>query len=138
MSELFKEVDFVCTRTKSTDILRQYRKWDRIAGRASIDIRSPKISDMPKSPNYCNKTEDAIIQHMDAEMERNDIIKAIKSLDLVRRQLLFYMFCDQERYSNALIADRLGYSERQLNRLKKEALLMFAESYKRGKLISYY
>lgn len=135
---LFREVDFPCTRSNAHKILKQYRKFERIAGRAKIDIRSPQITDMPKSQSYGNKTEDAIIQFVYAEDERDEILKAITSLDLVKRQILYYCYCEPESYSNAFIADKIGYSERQINRLKKEALIYFAEAYRHGKLIQYY
>lgn len=136
--QLFQEIDFPCTRSNAHKILKQYRKFERIAGRAKIDIRSPQINDMPKAPSFGNKTEDAIIQFIYAKDERDEILKAITSLDLVKRQLLYYTYCEPDEYSNELIANKIGYSARHVSRLKKDALIYFAEAYRHGKLIQYY
>lgn len=134
---LLKEVNFYQTRKNARNILKHYRRLERIAGRSAIDVRSPIITDMPKGDRYGNSAEDAILQRMDAEAERDAIIAALMALKLTNRQILYYTFCAVEEYSNIRISSELGYSVRQVQRMRSEALIEFAESYRQGKLISY-
>lgn len=133
---LLKEVDFRATRRNARNVLKNYRRLERIAGRSKIDVRSPIITDMPKSPRG-NKSEDAIIQLMDAEAERDAIVSALLSLSIDSRQVLYYSFCTVDRYSNVGIARQMGYSVRTIEDYKATALIEFAEAYRKGKLIEY-
>lgn len=133
---LLKEVDFRATRQNARNVLKNYRRLERIAGRSKIDVRSPIITDMPRCEGG-NKAEDAIIQMMDAEAERDAIVAALLALGLASRQILHYSFCLPDQFSNVRIASEMGYSVRQIERMKSDALVEFAESYRRGKLIAY-
>lgn len=138
MVQLFKEVDFKQTRANARNVLKNFRRLDRIAGRSLIDIKSPIITDMPKVPNRGNKSEDAMIQLMDAEAERDAILSALMALSLVSRQILYYSFCDVEKHSNYEIGQLIsGYGEKNVEKLKSIALIEFAEAYKKGSLIQY-
>lgn len=134
---LLRDVDFNQTRENAKDTLANYRRLQRITGRSKIDIKSPIITDMPKSPSHGNKTEDALLQHVNAESELNAIVAGLMSLPLTSRAVLYYSCCDKERWTNDLIGMEIGYSERQVRRVKEDALIEFAEAYKKGKLISY-
>lgn len=135
---LFKEVDFFETRRKARQVLKSYRRWERIAGRSSIDLRSPIITDMPRTPSKGNGAEDAILQRVDAEMERDEIVRALMCLSIDSRHVLYYSFCDVNRYSNAWIAQKLKYSVRTIEDYKSTAIIEFAEAYKKGRLITYF
>ncbi|MDT2512570.1 autolysin, partial [Enterococcus avium] len=52
---LLREVDFYQTKCNARKILKNYRKWVRIAGKSMIDIKSPVMSDMPKGDRWGNK-----------------------------------------------------------------------------------
>lgn len=134
---LLRDVDFNQTRENAKDTLANYRRLQRITGRSKIDIKSPIITDMPKSPSHGNRKEDALLQHINAEGELNAIVAGLMSLPLTSRAVLYYSFCDKERWTNDLIGIEIGYSERQVRRVKEDALIEFAEAYKKGKLISY-
>lgn len=134
---LLRDVDFFQTRTNARKCLAQYRRLQRITGKSKIDIKSPIITDMPKSPSQGNKAEDALIQHMDAEAEQSAIVSGLMSLRLTNRTVLYYTFCDRDQWTEDEIGRDIGYSRRQVNRIKKEALVEFAESYKHGKLIAF-
>ncbi|MCG4305754.1 autolysin, partial [Enterococcus lactis] len=95
------------------------------------------ITDMPKAPKHGNKAEDAIIQMMDIEAERDAILAALMSLGITSRQVLYYRYCAPDGYSNYKIGREIGYSERSVERLMSEALIEFAEAYKKGRLIAY-
>lgn len=134
---LLRDVDFNQTRKNAVNTLKNYRRLQRITGKSKIDIKSPIITDMPKAPSHGNKTEEALIQHVDAEGELNAIVAGLMSLSLTSRAVLYYSFCDKERWTNDLIGMEIGYSERQVRRVKDDALVEFAEAYKKGSLIAY-
>ncbi len=52
-------------------------------------------------------------------------------LSLTSRQILHYSFFVQDHYSNYKIAREVGYSERSIQRMKSEALIEFAEAYRK-------
>ncbi|EGO6570120.1 ArpU family phage packaging/lysis transcriptional regulator [Enterococcus faecalis] len=137
MIQLLKEVDFRQTRNNARNVLKSFRRLERIAGRSLIDIRTPIITDMPKGTSYGNKAEEAIVQMMNVEAERDAILTALMSLSIISRQILHYSFCVQDHYSNYKIAGEIGYSERSIQRMKPEALIEFAEAYRNGVLIVY-
>jgi ArpU family phage transcriptional regulator len=95
------------------------------------------MTDMPKSPGFNNRSEDAIVQYMYAEEERDEIMRAITSLNSTNKQILYLCFCHQERFNNRNIADELGYSIRSIEDKKAEALIEFAEAYRQGALRVY-
>ena len=134
---LLPEVDIKRTKANARRTLKSYRRLERIVGRASIDIKSPVITDLPKAPTYGNKVEDAIVQLADAEMEMNAIITALMKLSLISRQILHYSYCSRDMFTNYKISREIGYSERSVERMKSIALIEFAEAYRNGKLIAY-
>ena len=135
---LLREVNFKQTRDNARSVLKNFRRLERIAGRSLVDIKSPVITDMPKVPSHGNKSEDAIIQLADAETERNAILGALMALSLISRQILYYSFCDVEKHSNYEIGQLIcGYGEKNVEKLKSNALIEFAEAYKKGALIAY-
>lgn len=134
---LIPEVDFYKTRKNARRILSQYRRLERIAGRSKIDVRSPIITDMPKGDRHGNKAEDALLELMDAEAERDAIVVAIMTLSLESRHVLYYSFCTVERFSNAGIARQMGYSTRTIEEYKSTALIEFAEAYRKGREVAY-
>ena len=75
MMLLLREVDFSQTRKNARYVLKNYRRLERIAGRSKIDVRSPIITDMPRTPSNGNKSEDAFIQRLDAETERDALYR---------------------------------------------------------------
>ena len=132
--QLLREVDFKQTRCNARDVLKNFRRLERMAGRSLIDIKSPIITDMPKAPKHGNKAEDAIIQMMDIEAERDAILAALMALSLI----LYYSFCDVNKHSNYEIGQLIrGYGEKNVEKLKSIALIEFAEAYKKGVLVQY-
>ncbi|WP_438784870.1 ArpU family phage packaging/lysis transcriptional regulator [Enterococcus sp. DIV0421] len=125
--EMIKEADIKQTKENARSILRQYRTLERKAGRSPIDIRSPFINDMPKAPKNGNKTEEAMIQHIETKEKIQAIEYALSRLGLMSRQVLYYTYCVRDIMTNDEIADNLGVATRTLNRMKSEALLEFAD-----------
>lgn len=135
---LLREVNFKQTRDNARSVLKNFRRLERIAGRSLVDIKSPVITDMPKVPSHGKRAEDAMIQLADAETERNAILGALMALSLISRQILYYSFCDVEKHSNYEIGQLIcGYGEKNVEKLKSNALIEFAEAYKKGSLIAY-
>ncbi|MHC5250459.1 ArpU family phage packaging/lysis transcriptional regulator [Enterococcus sp. LJL90] len=137
MVTLFREIDIRQTKMNAKRVLKNYRRLDRISGRSSFDIKSPIITNMPRSDSYGNRVEEAMLQHADAEAERNEILAALMSLGLTSRQILYSTFCAPDSMSNYAIGRDVGYSERSIERMKGEALVEFAEAYRNGKLIEF-
>lgn len=135
--QLLKEVDFKQTRENARSVLKNFRRLERIAGRSLIDVKSPIITDMPKAPKLGNSAENAIVQLLDAETERDAILAALMALSINSRQILYYCYCVPDSYSNYKISREVGYSERSIQRMKSEGLIEFAEAYKNGKIIAY-
>ncbi|OJG43300.1 phage transcriptional regulator, ArpU family [Enterococcus gallinarum] len=93
---------------------------------------------MPRVPSIGNKSEDAMIQKVDAEVERDAILAALMALSLISRQILYYSFCDVEKHSNYEIGQLIsGYGEKNVEKLKSIALIEFAEAYKKGVIVHY-
>ncbi|MBP1045284.1 autolysin [Enterococcus sp. BWM-S5] len=133
---LVPEIDKKQTRKNARSVLNQYRKWQRIAGRPSVDIKSPIITSMPKSDSINNRVEDALIERVSAEAERDAIVSALASLSVINRQILYYSFCDAEKRSVCWIGMALNYSDKNIEKMKAIALIEFAEAYKKGNLLA--
>ncbi len=135
--QLLKEIDIKQTRRNAREVLKSFRRLERMVGRSLIDIKSPIITDMPKTQRHGNKAEEALIQKMDIEAERDAILVALTALSPINRQVLYYCYCVPDGFSNYKISREIGYSERSVQRIKSEALIEFAEAYKYGRLIAY-
>lgn len=132
---LVTEIDAKKTRKNARSVLNQYRKWQRIAGRPAVDIKSPIITSMPKSDSINNRVEDAVVERLNADIERDAIVEALASLSIINRQILYYSFCDVEKRSVFWISRALNYSDKNIEKLKRIALLEFAEAYKLRKIL---
>lgn len=134
--ELLPKIDKKETKKQARAVLSQYRQLNRIASRMPIDIKSPIITDMPRGGGAQNKSQDAFLEWIDAEIERDAIVAALSKLKLVSRQILYYSFCDPEKRSNYEIGRLMSYSEKNIEKLKSVALLEFADAYRKGKCLA--
>lgn len=135
---LLPEVDTSKTKMNARKVLAQYRKWERIAGKAPIDIKSPIISDMPRTLGVSvNKTQDGIVERVNAEVNRDAIMRALSALSFRSRKILDMTYCEPEKASVYEISLELRYSEIRIKELRSIALLEFAEAYKGGQVIAY-
>lgn len=79
---LVPEIDYRQTKRNARKVLAQYHKWERIAEKSLIDIKSPILSDMPRTLGvFVNKTQDGIAERVHAEMNRDTILKAVGSFE---------------------------------------------------------
>ncbi|MCV2501998.1 ArpU family phage packaging/lysis transcriptional regulator, partial [Melissococcus plutonius] len=91
--ELLLKVDQIETKKNARLVLKQYRRWQRIAGRPAIDIKSPIITDMPKNDSVFNQVEKRVIERVNAKVERDKIVRALVALSVVNRQILYFTYC---------------------------------------------
>lgn len=134
---LVPEIDYRQTKRNARKVLAQYRKWERIAGKSVIDIKSPILSDMPRTLGVSvNKTQDGIVERIHAEMNRDAILKALVALPFRSRQILVMTYCEYEKATSDEISEVMGYSEIAIKKYRSVALLEFAEAYKHGKLLA--
>jgi len=133
---LIPEIDKRKTKMNARKVLAQYRKWERIAGKSSIDIKSPLISDMPRTLGVSvNKSQDGIVERVDAEINRDAILRALAALSWRSRQILSMTYCEPEKASVYEISVVMRYSEIAIKKYRSVALMEFAEAYKHGQLL---
>ncbi|MDB7088355.1 MULTISPECIES: ArpU family phage packaging/lysis transcriptional regulator [Enterococcus] len=132
-----KRIDVKQTRCNVREVLKNFRKLDRMVGRVTVDIESPRRINSLKATLSDQSSERASMQMIAIEAERNAIINALMVLSLTNRMILYYSYFVPESFSNYKISLEIGYSERTIQRKKAEALIEFAEAYKSGKLIAY-
>lgn len=133
---LVRELDYRQTKDNARKVLSQLRKWERIAGKSLIDVRSPMITDMPRSLGVSvNRAADGIAERVHAEMERDAILGALARLSYRSREILSMTYRDVEKASVYEISLALGYSEIAVKKFRSVALLEFAEAYKNGRLL---
>lgn len=134
--ELFKDIDTKETKLRAKRVLATYRRLSRIAGQDEINLRSPIITDMPRTPSsYTNKSEDATCIRIDAENELRAIDTAISRVSQISKEIISMTFCENDKLTAFAIGMEIGYSERSVKDLKAQALLEFADVYRGGKLI---
>lgn len=128
------ELDKDATRKNARQILKAYKSFERQSGQR-FDLQAVKLSDMPKSPSDPRTLSDRIVRRMDAERECKEIIKAWSILDQRSKQIIFLSYLSNPTYTALHIAMQMGYSDRNIERLKAIALIEFAEAYKGGEII---
>ena len=133
---MFPEFDLPQTRKVAKKKLNECRLLNRIIGREPMALRSPVLSDMPKTPSNGNKTEDALIQRTDAEKERDAIMRALELIPTTNGQILYYTHCTGvERPSDYEISKIIGYEIKTIQAKRRDAYIEFAEAYKQGALL---
>lgn len=137
---LLPEYDEIKCRSNVRPILKQYRRLARIAGRPLTDLKSPIISDMPKSTSYGNNHEKKSATVISAKMEVEEIDRAVKNLSQECFQVIYYTYLSKEEYTNLEIADIVFgtlNANKTVERRQKDGLLQFCESYRHGQLLAY-
>ncbi|MGG5333761.1 ArpU family phage packaging/lysis transcriptional regulator [Enterococcus sp. AZ163] len=134
--ELLDSIDNKKAKQKAKRVLACYRRLKRIAGQHEINLRSPIISDMPRTPgSFNNKAEDATCIRVDAENELLAIEYALKNISAMGEKVLRLSYCDSDILTIFAISREIPCSERTVKNLKSEALMEFAEAYRNGKLM---
>lgn len=141
MCELLPRIDESKTKANARRVLKQCRRLQRIAGRTFEQLKSPIITDMPRSDGYGNSNEEKIIKYLDLKLDAEnklcEIAKAVASLGCEERLVLYYAYFDREEHYNWWIADLLNVSLRTLEDLKSDSLIKFADAYQNGRLLEF-
>ncbi|WP_242387765.1 ArpU family phage packaging/lysis transcriptional regulator [Enterococcus gallinarum] len=158
---LFPEIDENKTRDRVRELLNDYMPMKRrVSFNDSVyDLtQAIQYSDMPKSQSSRNGTEHKTAmmfrgitkQHQNYHRKLAEIDYAIDQLPDIYQQILKKSYCVKNTCTiNELAASITGYrinaygqkeefhySIKNIERLKAQALIAFAEAYKRGELIS--
>lgn len=135
---LIPEIDEQTSRDNARAVLKQYRRYSRMAGRALTDIQSPTIDDMPKATHYENRQEVALTETFNAQIEFEACQQALARLPFVSYWTLYYSYCTPYQLSGNEIAERIGVAnDDAVDYLKRRALIEFAEAYKGGVLLKF-
>ncbi|WP_179395042.1 ArpU family phage packaging/lysis transcriptional regulator [Lacticaseibacillus absianus] len=133
---LVPDIDEQASRDKARDVLRDFRRVARMAGRPLVDIKSPTVSDMPKATPFGNQTESKLTETFDARQSIDTIIRAMALLPAQSYWVLYYSYCTPEELSQYEIQVRMNTtSDNVVDYLKRKALLEFAEAYPGQKLL---
>lgn len=160
---LIPGIDEKQTKCNARKLLSTYRsKMRRLAGGFLIDpyslVNSPEITDDPIHRSNVNGVEKQVLFHLrkvslaeDRSGELAAMDSALNALSEVSQQILRYSYCCADKYSVRDIAyklciykaDEMGrhekiyYSEKNIERLKGQALIEFADAYNGGELIAH-
>lgn len=139
---LIREIDEQACRCNARLELKQYRTLSRMAGRRLDDIKSPIITDMPKTKSFDNHVEASLIAKIsdttDAERELNLIDHTLMLISFRSRWLLRFTYCMPEELQLWEVAERLQVDNAKVvSYLKQIALLEFAEAYPNQALMAW-
>lgn len=115
-----KRIDMKQTRCNVREVLKNFRKLDRLVGRVTVDIQSPHRINSLKATLSDQSSERASMQMIAIEAERNAILNALMVLSLTNRMILYYSYFVPESFSNYKISLEIGYSERTIQRKKQK------------------
>ncbi|ANK66909.1 hypothetical protein AYR55_03835 [Loigolactobacillus backii] len=118
--------DETCDKAKR--LLKNYRRLRRIAGRKLTVLQSPAMTGMPHSQSIDNNNEHRIQERLIAEEEVPAILRAVASLDEVSQTIINEQYI-RDNISNVEMAYELHMAKSTFDRTKKDAIIMFAESF---------
>ncbi|MHC5278926.1 ArpU family phage packaging/lysis transcriptional regulator [Listeria kieliensis] len=144
MLSLLPQINVQQTRKAAREVLSQYKRLERIAGKGYSISLVPTISDMPQGgKKERSKVESLVQKKVDAEREVLDVLKACRKLPQLSYEILYFKYLQKENWTNTQIQlhmqDQMNesFSERDFERKLAYALLEFAEAYKGGILLKF-
>ncbi|MBE6165070.1 MAG: transcriptional regulator [Streptococcus gallolyticus] len=138
--DFLKEIDKQSTKNNAYKVLKQYRRYSRMAG----EEYTPKITATytlePKTVRSYNsgssQTEALVTRRVSAWNEMEAIMKAInRVIDPFARQILIEKYCKWQIRTDCEIYMELGYSESEFYRKLERGVIEFAEAYRGGELL---
>lgn len=159
---LIPELDEVKTKENARELLKDYRAMKRFSTFAQSDdhydmTSGITYSDMPGHKSNRNGIENATIKRLrfvgkDFQREYakvKDMDRAMAALPIVTARILTLSYCSKEKYYMNEIAakvkgyrvnnlgetEEFNYSIKNIERLKSEGLIQFAEAYRGGELL---
>lgn len=136
------EIDHKTTRANARQLLKQYRRLNRIAGNTPITYRSPLLEATPPHHSNANVAENAVIDRIGWKLEAVNMLAEIDAalwqLTQLDRITLVYCYCVAEVATLSEIADLIHVAnEDAVDYRKRLALDRFSETYNMGELIVY-
>ena len=157
---LVPEIDYKKTKDKVRRLLKNCRSLQRMSG-VKVHLQSPILSDMPRHHSNRNNAEESMVHlfrytsklSIEAARQCREQVRAIehtlKSLPDVSREILYYSYCVPNPYSMAKLSrtikvyrenefgqvEEISYSIKNIEKLKDNALIEFAEAYHYENLI---
>lgn len=139
---LFDEIDIKASRVAARNVLQRVIMLSRIADVKLETLKSPLISNMPKSASQTNSLESSIINQLgrsvEAQRELKQIIDAVYKLDIEERLIIYYSYFEANKKKDFEIAELIYHnlcSLRTMQNKRDKALLDFCEYYKHGELL---
>lgn len=139
---LFDEIDIKASRVAARNVLQRVIMLSRIADVKLETLKSPLISNMPKSASQTNSLESRIINQLgrrvEAQRELKQIIDAVYKLDIEERLIIYYSYFEANKKKDFEIAELIYHnlcSLRTMQNKRDKALLDFCEYYKHGELL---
>ena len=139
---LFDEIDIKASRVAARNVLQRVIMLSRIADVKLETLKSPLISNMPKSASQTNSLESRIINQLgrsvEAQRELKQIIDAVYKLDIEERLIIYYSYFEANKKKDFEIAELIYHnlcSLRTMQNKRGKALLDFCEYYKHGELL---
>ncbi|WP_227644917.1 ArpU family phage packaging/lysis transcriptional regulator [Enterococcus faecium] len=128
---IFENIDIKQTRKNVRRLSKRYRNLERLVGPVKIDF-----SVMTVTKNLKSTIDSQNEEFVEAISTRDSVIDALTRLSKIHFQVLYYSYCFPNKMTMYQIGEKLGYSDRTIERMKAVALVEFAEAYKSGELIS--
>lgn len=123
-----EEVDELATSKNVKHFLSKiFPRLIMLSGLDSTQLQSPTLSDMPTSKPVGNSNEKKIINMLEAQRIVKEVIKSMKCCRGHSSTILFDVYVLE--VSAVKIEMKIGFSQAQFYRLKKKALLDFADAF---------
>lgn len=135
---IFDNIDKKKTIAKAKKVLGTYPRLDRMA-KAKYTLGSVSNYQDTKVKGQRSQTaphETHLMKTLTAEQERDAIEQGIELLDDPYKTILLKKHCQYPKPMDVLIYTAIGYGSSQFYKLYSEALLLFAEVYKGGELLT--
>lgn len=116
--------------TKTGENVRRFfhHDWPRYMNRAGTtpaELKSPSFDAMPKSPSFENSQERKMMVIFNAQTAIACVMETLKSCREANREVLTYCYIDG--LPDWKVAQKMGYSDAQEQRIKSKACCEFAE-----------
>lgn len=128
--ELLPEIDEKKTIKNVVHFLSGHKVRVLRAGRSISSLQSPRLDGMPKSPSKKNTAGGRLAESAQAQQEVDETVRAVSCLDSNSRLIIERLFIDEAPWTNTDVARELNFERTKYNRLKRWALLSFAEAYR--------
>lgn len=115
---------------KTAENVRKFfhREWPRYVNRAGItpaELKSPSFDAMPKSPSFENSQERKMMVIFEAQTAIACVMETLRSCREANREVLTGCYIDG--LPDWKVAQKMGYSDAQQQRIKSKACCEFAE-----------